>query len=194
MAEMDNAVLVHERAAGLGRGVGRALDVTTMQLRRVIKAGEYGAAFLVLAMTLFMTFDVLMRYGVGRATAVADDLTAYMLVGITFLGAASTEAAKLHINVETFIAFLRPRARKVFGLIALILTLAYVVFLTWQIFPYVATSRRLQYLSSGLVRFPLWIPQALIPAGLCMLVMALLVNIIESVRGLRGHRPGAPER
>ncbi len=193
MAEVDNAVLAQERVGGIGRTVSHSLDVVTMQLRRVIRAAEYVAGFLVLAMTVFMTFDVLMRYGLGRATAIADDITAYMLVGITFLGAGSTEAAKLHINVETFIAFLRPRARKVFGLVTLLLTLAYVVFLTWQVFPYVATSWRLQYLSSGLVRFPLWMPQTLIPAGLCVLVLALLVNIVQSVRDLLGHRPGDSE-
>jgi C4-dicarboxylate transporter DctQ subunit len=189
MAEVKTTVIAQERPSGPGRSIVRSIDVVTLQLRRVIRAAAYVSGFLVLAMTVFMTFDVLMRYGLGRATAVADDLTAYMLVGITFLGAGSTEIAKLHINVESFSSLLGQRPQKVFRLVTLLLSLAYVVFLTWQVFAYVATSWRLQYLSAGLVRFPLWMPQALIPAGLCMLALALLVNIVEAVLDLLGHRP-----
>lgn len=192
-AEVKGVVLEQEAPSGLGQGVVRVLDLIMVQFRRVVHAAAYVAGLLVLGMTVFMTFDVLMRYGLGRATAVADDLTAYMLVGITFLAAGSTQLAKQHISVETFVSLLGPRVRNVLQLVTLLLALGYVVFVTWQAFPYVATSRRLLYLSSGLVRFPLWMPQTFIPVGLSVLILALLVNVIESVMDLLGHRPAARE-
>lgn len=188
MAKLESKAMWDERPVDLGHGIVRVLDRLTVEFRRITTIAAYVAGFLVLAMTLFMTVDVLMRYGFGRATAIADDVTGYLLVAITFLGAGTAQLANKHINVETVVDFLRPRPRRMLNLVSLLVVLGYVVFLAWQVFPYVATSRRLLYLSSGLVRFPLWIPQSFIALGLCVLVLALLVNIIETTLELLGHR------
>jgi C4-dicarboxylate transporter, DctQ subunit len=188
VAQLESPAMVRDRSAARGHGAVRVVEMVIVQSRRITSAAAYVAAFLVVAMALFMSFDVLMRYGFGRATAIADDITAYMLVAITFLGAGSAQLANKHINVETVVGLLAPRHRRMLHLVGMLVVLGYVVFVAWQAFPYVATSRRLLYLSSGLVRFPLWIPQAFIPIGLCVLVLAIVVNVMETAMDVLGRR------
>jgi len=158
-----------------------------------------GMAFLmsvlVLAMTLAVCFEVVMRYFLNSPTIWVVDFVEYGLVYVTFFGAAWVLRENAHIRVDILFERLRPRQRllvEVFIMLAIAVTMAVFVWkgteLVWESF-----VKNQAVVKAWQV--PRWIVLLPIPvAGLLMMIESLR-QAGESLTGwLRGseavaHRP-----
>lgn len=135
-----------------------------------------GFAFL---MMFIIGYDVVMRHIFNDPTIWADEVSCYLLVGITFLGAAYTLAMDGHVRIETLVDRLRPKTRQRLEFVTDVLSIVFLVVFTRQAYWLVKDSYVSVKISATLLRTPLYLPQLLLAVGLTWLCLELLVHILR---------------
>jgi len=137
-----------------------------------------GFAFL---MMVIIGYDVLMRHIFDDPTIWADEVSCYLLVGITFLGAAYTLSMDAHVRIETFTDRLSPKAQRYLEFITDVLSMAFLVLFTRQAYWLVKDSWVSVKISATLLRTPLYLPQLLFAIGLTWFSLQMLVHILRRI-------------
>lgn len=124
---------------------------------------------------------------VGRLTGVAayslDEFAGYCMAASSFLGLAWTFRASEHIRMTLVLQHTHGSARRWIGLAALALGAFLAGFFAWWTLDMVRTSYELNDVSQGLVPVRLWIPQGGMALGLAVLLLAMLDDLVVSLRG-----------
>jgi len=128
--------------------------------------------------------EVITRY-FFHFTVLADELSAYMLVGAVFLGLAYTLKEKAFIRLEALITWLPAKVSNWLRVITLFMFFAYVAVLTEKGFELVVYSYSHTYFSVSWLRAPLYLPQLAIPLGCALLGIQLLWEIGRAIKSLR---------
>jgi len=135
----------------------------------------------VLVITVLISYDVLMRYFLNRPQLFVDELTAFILVGVIFLGTAPTFHRGGHIRIDLVTSRLRQTTQRRLRLITLsvgIAMLGVVIYQTgisaWMAYTYGRVSAVMVY--------PLWIGMVLIPIGLFLMALFMVVNLLKEIR------------
>jgi len=136
-------------------------------------------------------YDVLMRHIFDDPTIWADEVSCYLLVGITFLGAAYTLSMGAHVRIETFTDRLGPKTKRYLEYITDVLSLAFLVLFTWQAYWLVKDSWVNVQISATLLRTPLYLPQLMLAIGLTWFSLQMLVHIL---RRITSGQPGNKAR
>lgn len=139
----------------------------------------YASGGLVFLMMAIIVIDVVKRHIFNEPTIWADEVSCYLLVGISFLGAAYTLTLDGHIRVEAVIRYLNPGPRRYLEIVIDIASLAFLIFFSWQAFKLVFNSYATNWISSTLLRTPLFIPQIFFAIGLLWFALQLLVKILR---------------
>jgi len=143
----------------------------------------YFSGVLVLLMVASIIYDVVMRHIFNDPTIWADEFSCYLLVAVTFLGAAYTLVIDGHIRVETIVERFPHKVREWVEFIADILGFGFLIIFGWYAFELVWDSYTYVNLASTLARTPLFIPQLSVALGLTWLCLQMLAVILQrSVR------------
>lgn len=138
----------------------------------------------VLAMILAINTEIVSRTLFGHATIWVTEVSTYLVVAITFLGAAHVALRDGHVRVDLVINRLSParRAAMLAGLtwLSAFLTLA----LLWKATGFLAENFHSQARSWSLLSTPLWIPQLAMVLGLAALAIALALQGAGQARPL----------
>lgn len=140
------------------------------------------AGFAILAMTLLITTDVVLRYVFNAPTKWIDEISTYLMVVAVFLGLAYTLREKGHVSVEFVTERLSTRIRdwvKVFSSIALLIFAVILIFLTWNVF---FLSFVNQTISNSIIGVLIWPIQLLLPLGLAIMVLVSIYQILKEVK------------
>ena len=133
-------------------------------------------------MTLMVTITSVMRK-VGLSTAFAHELSGYCLVAIIFLGTAYTLRVGRHIEISVVTSKLRPRVRQWLRVATSTFGLAFIGWLFWFTLRFAVRSLDFGSVSMTELRVPLWPLQMLLPVGLAMLGLAVVFDIVTTIRG-----------
>lgn len=140
-----------------------------------------GGCFLVLIFLLMMGLSLGRQVGVNIPSG--DDFVAWSMVAMAFLALAQTFKQGEIIRMGLVIEKLTGAPRRLFELFALVAGIGlagffarHVVVMTWQ-------SYRFNDLAQGTVPMPLWIPQSLMAAGLVILVVAMVDELVHVLSG-----------
>jgi TRAP-type C4-dicarboxylate transport system permease small subunit len=147
-------------------------------------AGYAAAGCLVVIFALMMIMAVGRQFGLNIPSG--DDFAAWAMAAMAFLGMAHTFKRGEMIRVGLLLEWLSGRTRQFFEVLALTVALGYLGYFTWHVFAYVRFSRAMNDMSNGVVAVPLWIPQLAFLAGLALLTIAVLDELVHV---LRGNRP-----
>lgn len=149
------------------------------------------ASVLMVLIMAIVSVDVVMRYGFNAPIRwVHDFITLYAMVGIFFLSLASSYRERAHIGVDILTERLPARGRvasELFGdlaglfLFALIFVYGFGRF--WTSF---VNGESL----SGLIAWPTWLSNGLVPLGALVMTLRLALNAVNNV--LRFARNVAP--
>ena len=96
------------------------------------------AAALTLAMSGWITYDVLTRYFLDWASPWAFDLSEYALVWITFLAAPWILMNDCHIRIELLVDVLSIKAQRLFGIVVCLAAIGTCAVLAWRLPLFVA--------------------------------------------------------
>jgi TRAP-type C4-dicarboxylate transport system permease small subunit len=140
----------------------------------------------VLAMTLMVSYDVLMRYFLDDPQLFVDDLTSFLLVAVIFLGAGPVFYKGGHIRIDLVTSHLKPKTQsrmRVFTLLIGIALLGIVIYETM-----VSTLGAFQTgRVSAVMNYPLWIGMIFIPLGLILMIFFMGVELVNAMKG-RGEK------
>lgn len=111
------------------------------------------------------------------------EITGFFLAAASFLALAHTLRDGGHIRVTLLISQFRPRLERAFEVWCLLVAAATTVYFAWYAFLLVHESFVYHDLSAGMVAIPLWIPQSAMLAGLVVLAISLLDELVRTLRG-----------
>ena len=163
---------------------------------RLASAAEAVSGAMVVVMMALVTTEVLSRNLANRSTLVADEMSGYLLVALTFLGLAPTLRGGGFIRIDTYRTRLDGGARLTLEVGIHLLALAYALLLDWYLWRLALEAWRLGTTSIQVSRTPLWIPQALMALGGLLLILDLLARLAVVLAGESADAPaaaGAPE-
>jgi len=136
-------------------------------------------------MMLLITVDVIGRQFFGRPTYVADELSGYFLVAITFLALGQTEKLRRHLKVDIIFSWLSKKKGAWLTLICSIISLGFIVWFTWSTAVSAKQSFDIGTHKQTGLGTPYWIPELLLPVGLGIFALQLIVSITQQAKALR---------
>ena len=151
-------------------------------------AGAWFAWICLWAMAALIVVDITGRRLLGRSTHVADELSGYFLVVITFVAAAYTLMRGRHIAVTAVIGALPAKARKRLAIANSILALAFTVILVWYSLKLPIISFRGGVIAWTTLETPMFIPESIVPVGLFILALATLAHAIRLIKPTNKQR------
>jgi TRAP-type C4-dicarboxylate transport system permease small subunit len=139
---------------------------------------------------LVVIFGIMMYMSVGRQFGLnipaGDDFASWAMCAMAFLGLAHTFKKGEIIRVGILLEQVTGKKRWALEVVALSIATAFVVYFTWQATIMTYDSYIFHDMAQGVVAVPLWIPQLGYCGGLTILVIAL---IDEMINVLKGNKP-----
>jgi TRAP-type C4-dicarboxylate transport system permease small subunit len=172
-------------------------DAETSRLRRGLDAIYLGAGWLAGAF-LIAIFLLMMGLSVGRQIGVnipaGDEFTAWCMAAMAFLGLAHTFKSGDMIRVGLLTERLTGRTKQAFEIVALAIGLAFTGYFTWYAIAFTHYSWLTHDVAQGVVPMPLWIPQIGYCAGLALLTIAILDELVHVLAGGKPHYEKEPPK
>lgn len=139
-------------------------------------AAQVAVAALII-MTLLITFEVIIRKSFGISTKIAHDFSGYLLVILTFFGAAITLRADRHLRVTVLFSRLNQKIQSILYKIYLIISIGFVLVLLWASTEFVINAYTKGWMTESVIAIPEFIPEAFIPLGLLFFVLQLVAQL-----------------
>lgn len=153
-------------AAALRRGFEKIAAVLAM-----------AAGGLILAMSLWITYDVLARYFLDIASPWSFDLSEYSLVWITFLGAPWVLMQDRHVRIEILVDALPAPAQRMLGAAMSVVAILVCAILAWRTGIAAVEYVRNDIMMPRIWRIPRIWPYAVVPIGSVLLACAFIVRL-----------------
>ncbi len=171
-AGLDNPAADQPVAAGLP---GRILD----RVNRVIVF--ISSIALVLA-AFVLTYGVVTRYFLKHSTDWQDEISVFLIVGSIFMSSASVQARRGHVAIEAVSSLLSDNVNRWRLFFVDIATFLFCGFFSWKSWLLLEEAIVEGYRSSSTWQPPLWIPYSLMTAGMTLLTIQVLFQIIAQWR------------
>lgn len=146
-------------------------------------AGYLSAVALILA-TLAMMHGVLTRYLFGKPTLWQTEVSVYLLVFVTFVGAAYGLKHHAHVGVDLLVERLPVKGQLVMRLVTALLSLVVVVAVIWTAYGTWWEAVEGDFRSPTSLRAPLSVAYAILPLGMLLVTFQYIAFIIEGFQGL----------
>lgn len=167
----------------------RALDTIYSAALWVSAACLAGIALLVGIQLVFRLVDGLLKLigapVLGFQILSLAEIAGYTLAGASFMALAPTLKAGAHIRVTMLVSALPGTARRWVESAAFAFSTAVCAYGAWHLINFAWVSYRFNEVSYGVIRVPLFIPQAVMALGAIVLAVALLDETVTVVRNGR---------
>ena len=143
------------------------------------------AGWVVVAMMLTISYDVVMRYFFNAPTTWSFEINRYMLIMVVFLGSGWTLATDGHVSVDIATDRLSPGVQRVLVLISSIVSAIYVIvfFIESSAFTLDAWNHNVR--STEYLAWPLWPIRVFLVIGSGILFLECIVKIIRCLEAPR---------
>lgn len=148
------------------------------------EAAGYLSAVAMLVATFAMLHGVVSRYFLGRPTVWQTELSVYLLMFVTFVGAAYGLRHHAHVGVDLFVNRLSPRGQLVSRIVTSAGALAVVLVVAWTSTSLWWESYLGGWTSSTAWRAPLYVVYAILPLGMFLVAAQYVAFIIEGITHL----------
>lgn len=155
----------------------------------LIRLGLNLSVLIVVAMMALIAADVFSRSVLGVSLLIADEVSGYLLVALSFFGVAYSLRTGALLRVEFILFSLPPRLKAALGVLYDTLSLGVMLILTYYLYRVTLSSFDREMVTPTLLQTPVWIPQLAMPLGSFILVAALLLEIGLGVARALGHEP-----
>ena len=153
--------------------VGRALSAVNKII--VILA----ALALILACAV-LTYSVMTRSIFHSATYWQDEAAVYLIVGATFMTAASVQSTRGHIGIEAFVGMLPPLVNRIRLILVDVASFAFCTFFSWKSWTLAHEAWVDGTVSNSTWGPPLSIPYILMASGMTLLCVQIMLQIVTS--------------
>lgn len=153
--------------------------------RRVLAVDLAICELVLIAMMVLVALELLLRNAFGVSLRIADEYAGYALVVITFLGISVSLQDGRVFRVEVLSRYVPVRAWRVLQVLMDIVALGFTALMMEGACRQVISSYTRGISSPSGAETPLFLPQAVMPAGLLLLGVVLLLRLIQDIRRLR---------
>lgn len=123
------------------------------------------------------------------------EIGGFLFVGAAFLALPATLRAGGHVRVTVLANLLAGPLARVLSALVLAGALGLALFAVWHLGAQALDSWQFDTMSFGRVRVPLWIPQAVMTAGMGLFALALADELVSVLRGRQpAHRAAEAAR
>ena len=137
---------------------------------------------------LVLTYSVVSRYFFKMATDWQDEASVFMLVGVTFFCCAWVQSLRGHVGIEALAGRLPARVKAVRLFIVDLLSFLFCAFFAWKSWTLWHEAWVEGQTTSSTFAPPLWIPYSLMAAGMTLLSLQLLLQVIARLVPQGGQR------
>lgn len=155
-------------------------------IRRLLD-GLYLLAGWLAGLFLIAIFLMMMAMSLGRELGInvksGDDITSWLMAATSFLGLAHTFKSGEMIRVGLLTERLTGRTKQIFELFALVIAAGFIGYFAWYAVNMTYTSWVFDEMSQGVLVIPIWIPQVGFTAGLIILFIAIVDELVHVALG-----------
>lgn len=130
---------------------------------------------------LVLTLSVVMRYFLKVPTDWQDEVSVFLLIGAVFMCGAFVQAERGHIGISALEGFFSPAGNRIRLLFCDFASFAFCTFFTYKTWSMLHEAVVEGQTSSSSWGPPLWIPYGLMAAGMTLLCLQLLLQIMVSL-------------
>lgn len=134
--------------------------------------------------------SVLVRYLYKSATDWQDEIGVMLLVGAIFMSAAYVQSVRGHVAIEALAELLSPAANRLRVICADVASLAFCGFFSWKSWTLMHEAWVDGQVRDSTFATPLWIPYSLMAAGMSLLAIQILVQVIAELVRQPAQRRG----
>ena len=127
-----------------------------------------------------MSIEVVLRVTGSGSLVIADEMSAALLVTTTFLGLSVAVRKQALFRFDGMVQRIPERYLPAYERVLLLIALGTTGVLAWYLVRFVMSTVRRGTVSSGMVDYPLWITQVVMPIGLFLLIVALLEQLMST--------------
>ena len=124
-------------------------------------------------------YAVIARYVFSSPSIYGLEVSVYLLLVIAWGSAGWVLKVDRHVSMEALYAVSPRWAQQAAGLLSRLSVLAFCLVLAWAGSVNVISAFEHGYRSSSLLRFPMWIPYALIPIGATMIALMAMRKLSQ---------------
>jgi TRAP-type C4-dicarboxylate transport system permease small subunit len=141
---------------------------------------------LVLALAFIMAVllnftNVVGRYAFGISLLASDELQVFVIVGVTFLGAAVVTRRNQHLRMDVLVQFMPAWMRMALRVMEQLLLVALAGFVITQSFFYARQMLRIGR-TSDMAGVPMWIPHGAVTVGFSLIVIVTAWRLVGFIR------------
>jgi TRAP-type C4-dicarboxylate transport system permease small subunit len=163
------------------------IDTVLDRVARVIEL-VLAIAF-ILAVVLNFT-NVVGRYVFGVALLGSDEVQVFVMVAMTFLGAAVVTRRNQHLRMDVLVRYMPERVRWLLRIAEQVLLIVLAAFVLSQSWFYAGQMLRIGR-SSDMAGVPMWIPHSFVALGFALMLLIACWRLV-SVASRRNGGPMAP--
>ena len=143
---------------------------------------EYVLAYAFIAAVALNFVNVVGRYGFGFTILSADELQIFIMIFMTFLGAAVVAWANQHLRMDVLVNALPHSLRRLLRVVELVVIIALCAFVAWNSTYYADQMFNIGRVSD-MARVPMWIPHGTVAVGFGLMALITFLQLVEAVTG-----------
>jgi TRAP-type C4-dicarboxylate transport system permease small subunit len=186
------------RCGGMAGVVDKLLvDNISVDKLLVDKILDRAARFLEVTLALAFIVAVLLnfanvvgRYLLGISLIGSDEVQVFIMVAMTFLGAAIVTRRNQHLRMDVLVRFLPAPLQLLLRVLEQLLLAALAGFVLSQSYFYARQMLRIDR-TSDMAGVPMWIPHGLVALGFALILVVVLIGIIRMVARAAAPSAGA---
>lgn len=145
---------------------------------QLMRACRVVIGVLLAASVLLNLSNVIGRYVLHKPIVGAEEIMVFLMVGFVFIGFAVVAYEGRHIRMEMIVDHLPPGARRVVRLAVELCAMAVAAALISLAIPVIERLFMFDERSQA-ANVPLWIPQAMIPLGLGLMIVGTIARLLD---------------
>lgn len=141
------------------------------------------ASIALIAACVILSYSVLGRALFHSANYWQDEAAVFLLVGATFLTSAYVQQQRGHIGIEAFIGLMSPKVNRIRLWLVDVASFLFCAFFTWKSWTLAHEAWVDGQVSNSMWSPPLAIPYGLMAAGMTLLCIQILLQILLPLSG-----------
>jgi len=156
--------------------------VVTRILDRLTGWIEHALAYAFIAAVALNFINVVGRYGFGSTILSADELQIFIMVFMTFLGAAVVAWRNQHLRMDVLVNALPPPIRRLIKIAELVAIVILAAFVLWNSTYYAKQMFNIGRVSD-MAQVPMWIPHGVVAVGFGLMALIACLRLVEILAG-----------
>ena len=157
---------------------------------RIARVLELALAVAFIFTVLLNFANVVGRYVFGISLLGADEVQIFIMVGLTFIGAAIVSRRNMHLRMDVLVRFLPPPVRVALHVAEQLLLIVLAGFVLMQSYDYASRMLMLGR-TSDMAGVPMWIPHGTVAFGFALVLIVVAWRLVRMAR--RVPEPAAQE-